>query len=66
MLTNILISSVLYHNDTIMQRMAENHNLFQEIACRNTGQNLIFKSAGVTLEIRSRSPKSDQLFIVSQ
>ena len=52
MLTKIIISSLLYHNDTIFKEWLKSINYFKESLLKhNFGQNLKLKSAVVNLNI---------------
>ena len=64
-----LIKSLNHPNVTIYEVWPESVIcFFQEIECRQAffGQNLIIQSADVTLKMRSRSPKSNQILKPSQ
>ena len=57
-----LVSSLLCHNDTIYNVLPESLTFFlsrDNVQERDSGQNLTFQCACVTLEIRSISPKSN-------
>ena len=60
MLTKIIISSLLCHNDTIYKGWLKSINYSRESMHKhNFGQNLKLQSAVVTLNIRLRASKSN-------
>ena len=67
-LTNIIISSLLCHSDTMYKEWLKSFNYFKGLSMHKHyyGQNLKLKSAVVTLSIRSKSSKSNCLFSVSK
>ena len=67
MLTNILISYLLCHNDTTYKEWLNPSIISKKSMYKqNFGQTLKLQSAVVTLNIRSRSSKSNQLFFVTK